>query len=69
MVNAVDSALPPFADAWYVTVPLPVPDAPPVTFTQLTGLVAVQEHQLEAVTPTDPLPPVAGNACPPDARA
>lgn len=42
-----------FAAAAIVTVPLPVPDAPPVTASQLGALlVADHEHQLPVVTAT-----------------
>ena len=47
-----------------VTVPLPVPDAPPVTVTQLTFDAAVQAHVDPAVTFVLPLPPLFGTDCP-----
>jgi len=69
MVKAVDCAPPLLAATWYVTVPFPAPEAPPVTVTQLAALEAVHGHQLDAITPTDPFPPTALNACPPNASA
>jgi hypothetical protein len=50
-------------------VPLPSPEAPLVSFTQVAGLLAVQAHQLEVITPTDPIPPAAVNVWPPKASA
>ena len=43
-----------------VTVPLPVPEAPPVTVTQLAFDVADHVHVDPVVTVTLPLPPVLG---------
>jgi hypothetical protein len=46
-----------------VTVPLPVPDAPLVTVSQLgSPLVAVHEHQLPVVTLIDPVSPAVANS-------
>ena len=42
--------------------PLPVPAAPLTTVIQVTLLVAVHEHSLEACTNTVPVPPAASNA-------
>jgi hypothetical protein len=58
-----------FAIAWYVTVPLPEPDAGPVIVTQLSALVAVQEHPAGAVMVIVPDPPATGNASPPGYKA
>ena len=50
---------PELAAAVNVTVPLPVPDAPPVTVSQLVSLLeAVQLHQLPVVTVTVDVPPL-----------
>jgi hypothetical protein len=38
-----------------LTVPGPVPLAPPVTVSQLRLLAAVQAHPAPALTPTDPV--------------
>ena len=48
-----------FAATEYVTVPLPVPEAPDVTFSQLVLLLtAVHAHPVSEVTFTVALPPV-----------
>ena len=49
-----------FADALRVTVPLPTPDAPFVTVSQLVSLVAVHEHHPPAVTATLAVSPPYG---------
>ena len=49
----------PFAATEKVTVPLPEPDAVPVTVSHDTLLEAVQGQPEVAVTLTEPLPPVA----------
>lgn len=47
------------------TVPFPVPFAPLVIVIQVESLVAVQAHVLaDAVTVTDPVPPLAPKSCP-----
>jgi hypothetical protein len=57
---AVELRAPPaLAAALNVTVPLPVPDAPPVTVTHESGSVAVHEHQLSVVTVIVAVPPLA----------
>jgi hypothetical protein len=48
-----------FAATEKVTVPLPEPDAPPVTVIHDTPLEAVQGQPEVAVTLTEPLPPAA----------
>jgi hypothetical protein len=51
-----------FAAAENPTVPLPDPDAPDVTVSQLVLLeLAVHAHPAGAVTPTLPVPPDAGS--------
>src|ERR1019366_10561155 len=63
-IRLPDRAAPRLAATWYVTQPLPVPDEAPLrNVAQLTTLEEVQEHQLAAVTLTDPAPPAAGKAC------
>jgi hypothetical protein len=53
-----------FAAAENPTVPLPDPDAPEVTVSQLALLeLAVHAHPAGAVTPTLPVPPAAGSDC------
>jgi hypothetical protein len=48
-----------FAATEYVTVPLPEPEAPDVTFSQLVLLLtAVHAHPDIEITPTVALPPV-----------
>jgi hypothetical protein len=49
-----------FAETEYLTVPLPVPEAPDVMLIQLAPVVtaAVQEHPVGDVTFTVALPPV-----------
>jgi hypothetical protein len=42
-----------------LTVPFALPDAPPVTLTQVALLAAVHEQPLPAVTTTDSEPPAA----------
>jgi hypothetical protein len=44
-----------------LTVPLPVPDAPEESVTNVALLVAVQVHPVPAVTGTVPVPPPAAN--------
>jgi hypothetical protein len=48
-----------FAAPLYVTVPLPVPVAPPVTVSHVALLVAVHAQPVPEVTPTVPVPPAA----------
>ena len=49
-----------FAVALKFTVPLPLPDAPPVIVNQLVSLLAaVQAHPAGPLTLVDPLPPAA----------
>jgi hypothetical protein len=48
-----------FAATAMVTVPLPVPEAPPVTVAQLALLTAVHVHPVRAVTLTVSVPPAA----------
>jgi hypothetical protein len=60
--------LPAFAATLYVTVPLPAPDAVPVTVTQLSALTAVHEHPTGAVIAIVPVPPATANASPPGYR-
>ena len=56
--------LPGFAATVNVTLPLPVPDAPPVIVIHDVVVEAVQAHPPEAETATaDPLPAVAGTDC------
>jgi len=55
--------LPGFAAAVNVTLPLPVPDAPPVIVIHGVDVVAVQEHPAAETATGDPLPAVAGNDC------
>jgi hypothetical protein len=50
-------AVPVFAATLYVTVPDPLPDAPPMIVIQPALLVAVQLHPVPAVTFTKLLPP------------
>jgi hypothetical protein len=60
MVSVPVRAAPVFAAMVNVTVPFPVPDAPPVTVSQAALAVAVQVHVLaDAVTATEPAPPVS----------
>ena len=49
-----------FASTLNATVPLPVPDAPAVTVTHVTLLVAVHSQPVSAVTATEPVPPAEG---------
>ena len=44
------------AATWYVTVPSPVPDDPPVIVMKVALLCAVHEQAEPVVTPMDPLP-------------
>jgi hypothetical protein len=58
-------AAPVFAAAANATVPLPVPDAPPVSVSH--GALAVAVHAqvpADAVTATEPEPPVSATLCP-----
>jgi len=60
-----DRPSPPLTATLNCTLPLPDPDAPPVTVIQLAPLDALQVHvDADAVTATLPLPPVASNVCP-----
>jgi hypothetical protein len=62
IVAVVVRAAAPFTDAASVTVPLPVPDAPAVTVSQLGSLLAaVHEHQLPVATVTLVDPPPYAN--------
>jgi hypothetical protein len=62
MVSVVDRVLVPvFAVALNVTVPSPLPLAPPVIVSQLAGLLAVQAHPVPAATFTDPFDALAGS--------
>jgi len=57
MVNVpVRLAMEVFVETEYLTVPLPVPEAPDTILIQITLLAAVQEHPGE-VTPTVAFPP------------
>jgi hypothetical protein len=47
-----------FVETEYVTVPLPVPEAPDKTLIQLALLTAVQGHPVGEVTLTEAFPPV-----------
>jgi hypothetical protein len=51
-----------WAAALKVTVPFPVPPAPPVTVSHPAWLVAVHAHVPPVVTPTEPVPPAAGTS-------
>jgi hypothetical protein len=46
-----------FAETEYVTVPLPLPEAPDTILIQFTLLTACQEHPVVAVTLTEAFPP------------
>ncbi len=59
-VRAVD---PPLAAALNVTVPAPEPDAPPVTVSHASLLIAAHAHDAEVVTVIEPVPPVAATDC------
>ena len=60
IVNVADRAVVPvFAATLNATEPLPVPLAPLVIVTHVTGLVAVQAQPVAAVTLTVPVPPLA----------
>ena len=50
-----------FALAEKLTVPLPLPDAPPVIVSHDAPLVAVHAHASPALTPTDPVDAAALN--------
>jgi hypothetical protein len=47
------------AATWYPTTPLPVPEAPLITVSQLALLVALHAQALDVFTLTFPVPPVA----------
>jgi hypothetical protein len=55
--------LPEFAVTVNVTLPLPLPEAPPVIVIHGVAVVAVQEHPLADTATADPLPAVAGKDC------
>ncbi len=59
IVSVAERAMPVFGETTNETVPLPVPDAPDVIVTQDAPLAAVQLQPFEAVTETDPLPPLS----------
>ena len=60
MVSVPERAAPVLAADVKLTVPLPVPDAPAVTVSQGTFAIAVHvQVPADAVTPTDPEPPVS----------
>jgi len=63
MVSVPVRPPPVFAPMLNVTVPLPAPDAPPVTVIQLTFETAVQAHPAPAVTATDPVDADAATLC------
>jgi hypothetical protein len=66
MLTSAVRFVPLFTDADTTAVPLPVPDAPLVTVSQVGSLlVAVHEHQLPVVTVTDVDPPPAASAADP----
>jgi hypothetical protein len=50
-----------FAATWNTTAPVPVPEAPLTTVSQLSLLVAVHAQPLDVVTVTFPVPPAALN--------
>lgn len=52
-----ERAAPVFAAAVKLTVPFPMPDAPPVIVIQLALVEAFHEHELPLATENDPLPP------------
>jgi hypothetical protein len=54
MVMVPERAAPVFAATLYATVPVPVPLVPDVSVIQEALLVAVQAHELEALTRPDP---------------
>ena len=60
-VSVAERAAPVFAATENVTVPLPLPEAPPVIVTNVAPLVAVHAQAAVVLTVTDPLPPVAAN--------
>src|SRR4051794_26814644 len=65
MVSVPDRAAPVFAATVNATVPLPVPDAPPVTVSQPTFAPAVHAQVgADAVTVTDPEPPPSATLWP-----
>jgi hypothetical protein len=47
-----------FVETEYLTVPLPVPEAPDTILIQITLLAAVQEHPVGEVTFTEAFPPI-----------
>jgi len=51
---------PEFAAALNPTVPLPLPEAPDVTVSHGTLLLAVHVHPVAVITPTEPVAPAAG---------
>ena len=53
--------VPVFAETEEATVPLPEPVAPLVMVIQLAALDAVHAQPVDAVTPTDPVPPFPSN--------
>src|SRR3954466_2579903 len=63
LIVAVRSVLVELGAALNAAVPLPVPDAPPVTVTPVRLLVVLQEQPSGAVTVIDPVPPVSGTDC------
>src|SRR5262249_25126273 len=54
---------PPFGAALNITVPLPLPETPLVTVSQLWLLVAVHEQVFAALTAIDPVSPPEANVC------
>ena len=59
-VSVPERAAPVLAATVNATVPLPVPDAPPVTVSHPAFAVAVQvQVPADAVTATDPAPPAS----------
>jgi hypothetical protein len=59
MVNVpVRLAMEVFVETEYLTVPLPVPEAPDTILIQITLLAAVQEHPVGEVTFTEAFPPI-----------
>jgi hypothetical protein len=59
VIVAVRATVLVLAAALNVTVPLPVPLAPPVTVSHVALLTAVHVQPVPAVTPTEPVPPPA----------
>jgi len=50
-----------FGATWNTTAPVPVPEAPLVTVSQLALLVALHSQPLDVFTLMVPVPPVASN--------